>query len=69
MSWDKPEATPADVSNAALQDPPIEDVVRKDANEVLVRDGPAALRQCIDLAEPLPIRGLFRSGPCMSCWA
>ena len=34
---------------------------RKDANEVLMKDGPQALRFCIDQAEPLPIRGLFRS--------
>lgn len=34
---------------------------RKDANEVLMKDGPEALRFCIDQAEPLPIRGLFRS--------
>lgn len=33
---------------------------RKDANEVLMRDGANALRLCIDQAEPLPIRGLFR---------
>ena len=33
---------------------------RKDANEVLMKDGAEALRQCIDQAEPLPIRGLFR---------
>lgn len=34
--------------------------LRKDANEVLMKDGADALRLCIDQAEPLPIRGLFR---------
>lgn len=33
---------------------------RKDANEVLVRDGREALAQCVQSAEPYPIRGLFR---------
>lgn len=41
---------------------PAEATFRKDANEVLMKDGPQALRFCIDQAEPLPIRGLFRSG-------
>lgn len=36
---------------------------RKDANEVLVRDGPAALRRCIlEGAVPYPINGLLRFG-------
>lgn len=33
---------------------------RKDANEVLVRDGAAMLRAMVEGAEPLPIRGLLR---------
>jgi hypothetical protein len=35
---------------------------RKDANEVLVRDGPAMLRAFLESAEPFPIRGLLRCG-------
>jgi len=33
---------------------------RKDANEVLLRDGDAILRAFVESAEPLPIRGLLR---------
>ena len=33
---------------------------RKDANEVLMKDGHEALRQCLLSAEAYPIRGLFR---------
>jgi twinkle protein len=33
---------------------------RKDANEVLIRDGPAQLKAFIESADPLPIRGLLR---------
>ncbi len=33
---------------------------RKDANEVLVKDGVEVLKQLIENAEPYPIRGLFR---------
>ena len=33
---------------------------RKDANEVLVRDGPDFLKAFIEQAEPFPIRGLLR---------
>lgn len=33
---------------------------RKDANDVLVKDGPGALQQAIEKAEAYPIRGLFR---------
>lgn len=33
---------------------------RKDANDVLMADGPDYLRDCIEAAEPYPIRGLFR---------
>lgn len=32
---------------------------RKDACEVLKKDGPAVLKQYIDAAKPLPIRGLY----------
>jgi len=32
---------------------------RKDACEVLEKDGPAVLKQYIDAAKPLPIRGLY----------
>lgn len=32
---------------------------RKDANEVLVKDGAEKLRECIERAEPLPIQGLL----------
>jgi hypothetical protein len=32
---------------------------RKDANEVLLEDGPHALKACLDAAEAVPIRGLF----------
>ena len=35
---------------------------RKDANEVLIKDGPAMLRAFMDSAEPFPIRGLLRWG-------
>jgi hypothetical protein len=33
---------------------------RKDANEVLIKDGAAFLKAFVDYAEPLPIRGLLR---------
>ncbi len=33
---------------------------RKDANEVLMLDGRHVLKQCIEDAEPYPIRGLFK---------
>ncbi|KAK9810135.1 hypothetical protein WJX72_005431 [[Myrmecia] bisecta] len=36
------------------------DGYRKDANEVLMKDGPEALRGYVQSAEPYPIRGLFR---------
>lgn len=35
---------------------------RKDANEVLIKDGPAALRRYVEAAQPLPISGLQRFG-------
>lgn len=51
------QETAADLS----EEQSAEATFRKDANEVLMKDGPQALRYCIDQAEPLPIRGLFRS--------
>jgi len=38
------------------------DAPRKDANEVLVQDGAAVLRECIENAQPYPIRSLFDVG-------
>lgn len=37
--------------------------LRKDANEVLIKDGPEHLQKCIEQAQPFPIRGLFRYDP------
>lgn len=59
MQWEKVaegEEAAADLAEEQLE----EASFRKDANEVLMKDGPDALRFCIDQAEPLPIRGLFR---------
>ena len=61
MHWELPQpelvgGEEEELSEEAL----IEVCVRKDANEVLMKNGPDALRLCIDQAEPLPIRGLFR---------
>ena len=62
VQWENlPEAQEAAADLSEEQ--PIQATFRKDANEVLMKDGPQALRYCIDQAEPLPIRGLFRSGP------
>ena len=36
---------------------------RKDANEVLLKDGSQALQDLILSAEPYPIRGLFKCEP------
>jgi hypothetical protein len=33
---------------------------RKDANEVLMKDGPEVLTAYIDAAKPVPVRGLYR---------
>ena len=33
---------------------------RKDANDVLMQDGKDMLRACIQQAQPLPVKGLFR---------
>jgi twinkle protein len=35
---------------------------RKDANEVLMADGPERLQMLLAAAEPYPIRGLFKCG-------
>jgi len=73
VHWELPqpelvEGEEENLSEEAL----IEACVRKDANEVLMKNGPDALRLCIDQAEPLPIRGLFRWAlpfiPVL-CWA
>ena len=61
VHWELPQPEPVggeeeELSEEAL----IEACVRKDANEVLMKNGPDVLRLCIDQAEPLPIRGLFR---------
>lgn len=37
------------------------DVERKDANEVLLEDGAAVLRECVEYADPWPIEGLHRA--------
>lgn len=65
MSWELvpptiPDVDSLDAAPDTLLDTPQDALIRKDANEVLVKDGPQALRQCIEMAEPLPIRGLFR---------
>ena len=57
---------PSTTSSAAQQQQQQEqgetsdDGSRKDANEVLMKDGHAALNQYITAAEAYPIRGLFR---------
>ena len=38
-----------------------ETIYRKDANEVLVEDGPTVIRECIDAAKLLPIRSLYET--------
>ena len=66
VQWDAPPQPESDVPTEAAdaaEQPSAEAFFRKDANEVLVKDGADALRLCIDLAEPLPIRGLFRYCP------
>lgn len=44
---------------ALVRWPTINDALRKDANEVLVEDGPHVLRECIAAAEPYPVSGLY----------
>ena len=42
--------------------PSINDALRKDANEVLIHDGPEVLREVIDNAQPYPIKNLHDLG-------
>lgn len=56
------EADPEAAAQRAAEDA----AYRKDANEVLVKDGKEALAQCVQAAEPYPIRGLFRCVPCVT---
>ena len=51
-------ASPSSDSTATGADK--DDGFRKDANEVLVKDGPDRLRELIEQAEPTPINGLYR---------
>ncbi len=61
VHWELPQPEPVEGEEEELSEEAlIEACVRKDANEVLMKNGPNALRLCIDQAEPLPIRGLFR---------
>ncbi|KAL0032240.1 hypothetical protein WJX79_000205 [Trebouxia sp. C0005] len=61
VHWELPQPEPLNGEEEELSEEAlIEACVRKDANEVLMKNGPDALRLCIDQAEPLPIRGLFR---------
>lgn len=53
-----PQPPAADVAAAAAAAMSV--WARKDANEVLVKDGPQVLLAYLDAAQPLPIRGLFR---------
>jgi twinkle protein len=50
------DASPSEGSGAA----------RKDANEVLLKDGRRALQDLIQSAEPYPIRGLFKCAVALS---
>lgn len=64
MQWENvPVAEVQEAGAEADEEAVKEAAFRKDANEVLMKDGPEALRSCIDQAEPLPIRGLFRHSP------
>lgn len=47
-------------SPAKEAQPPENAWYRKDANEVLIKDGPDMLRALVEAAQPLPIRGLLR---------
>ncbi|DBA96517.1 TPA: hypothetical protein ACH3X1_015395 [Trebouxia sp. C0004] len=61
VHWELPQPELVDGEEEGLSEQAlIEACVRKDANEVLMKNGPDGLRLCIDQAEPLPIRGLFR---------
>jgi twinkle protein len=52
-------AAQAQPSAAVALAEPAEGFARKDANEVLVRDGAQVLVAYLEAAQPLPIRGLF----------
>ena len=54
VTW--PGAEGADGATDAAADPA---AARKDANEVLMKDGAEALARLVTAAEPVPIRGLF----------
>lgn len=60
VQWELPQPELVEGEEDLSEEALIEACVRKDANEVLIKNGPEALRLCIDQAEPLPIRGLFR---------
>ena len=52
---------PGCAAEAAVADAPLNpSAARKDANEVLMRDGPEALGALVAAAQPVPIRGLFQ---------
>ncbi|CAK0787500.1 hypothetical protein CVIRNUC_010720 [Coccomyxa viridis] len=54
-------SSPGDAQQQQQQPPTAaDDGRRKDANEVLMKDGHEALWQCLQSAEAYPIRGLFR---------
>lgn len=53
---------PSPSANAANEGPA--STGRKDANEVLLKDGPEALQALIQQAEAYPISGLFRCAFC-----
>ena len=55
------EATAAAAAAEAEATPKLDTAwYRKDANEVLLKDGPEVTRAFVDNAEPFPIRGLLR---------
>ena len=60
VHWELPEPETVEGEEDRTEAELAEVCFRKDANEVLMKDGSEALRLCIDQAEPLPIRGLFR---------
>jgi twinkle protein len=57
VAWPGAVADPAAAAATTPADPAL---ARKDANEVLMKDGPLALAALVDAAEPVPIRGLFQ---------
>eukprot|EP00891_Asterochloris_glomerata_P000826 jgi/Astpho2/826/fgenesh1_pm.00016_%23_20_t len=58
VRWSSAQHVQAATAEGA--DPQADAAFRKDANDVLLSDGKEALLQCIEAAEPYPIRGLFR---------